>query len=150
MVIKIHESCCSIFNELCFSAALAFARQLIYYTTSSSLCQEVFLNFFQVFSLGSFGTLLSSCLPADFVCCSLTAPVVYHIILPLSRPFAKFFQVFSILFPIRAFRLSYLNLHFPVPIILFSKIPLQTPLIRAIILSVQLTGGYHEAFIRRR
>ena len=88
LVIKIHESCCSIFNELCFFAASPCGSQLIYYTTLSFVCQEVFQTFFKFFS--------SSRLPPTLRCRSLAAPIVYHILPRLSTPFCKFFQDFSI------------------------------------------------------
>ena len=88
LVIKIHESCCSIFNELCFFAASPCGSQLIYYTTLSFVCQEVFQTFFKFFS--------PSRLPPTLRCRSLAAPIVYHILPRLSTPFCKFFQDFSI------------------------------------------------------
>ena len=88
MVIKIHESCCSIFNELCFFAALPCGSQPIYYTTLSFVCQEVFQTFFKFFS--------PSRLSPTLRCRSLAAPIVYHILPRLSTPFCKFFQAFSI------------------------------------------------------
>ena len=86
LVIKIHESCCSIFNELCFSLlASRLAAYLLYHFVIP--LSRGFFNFFQVF-------LFPSCLPADFVCCSLTASLVYHIVARLSIPFWNFFRDF--------------------------------------------------------
>ena len=69
-------------------AALPCGSQLIYYTTLSFVCQEVFQTFFKFFS--------SSRLPPTLRCRSLAAPIVYHILPRLSTPFCKFFQDFSI------------------------------------------------------
>ena len=69
-------------------AALPRGSQLIYYTTLSFVCQEVFQTFFKFFS--------SSRLSPTSRCRSLAAPIVYHILPPLSTPFCKFFQDFSI------------------------------------------------------
>ena len=69
-------------------AALPCGSQLIYYTTLSFVCQEVFQTFFKFFS--------SSRLSPTSRCRSLAAPIVYHILPPLSTPFCKFFQDFSI------------------------------------------------------
>ena len=69
-------------------AALPCGSQLIYYTTLSFVCQEVFQTFFKFFS--------SSRLSPTLRCRSLAAPIVYHILPRLSTPFCKFFQDFSI------------------------------------------------------
>ena len=69
-------------------AASPCGSQLIYDTTLSFVCQEVFQTFFQVFS--------SSRLSPTSRCRSLAAPIVYHILPRLSTPFCKFFQDFSI------------------------------------------------------
>ena len=69
-------------------AALPCGSQLIYYTTLSFVCQEVFQTFFKFFS--------SSRLSPTLRCRSLAASIVYHILPRLSTPFCKFFQDFSI------------------------------------------------------
>ena len=69
-------------------AALPCGSQLIYYTTLSFVCQEVFQTFFKFFS--------SSRLSPTLRCRSLAAPIVYHILPRLSTPFCKFFRDFSI------------------------------------------------------
>ena len=69
-------------------AALPCGSQLIYYTTLSFVCQEVFQTFLKFFS--------SSRLSPTSRCRSLAAPIVYHILPRLSTPFCKFFQDFSI------------------------------------------------------
>ena len=46
-------------------AASPRGSQLVYYTTLSFVCQEVFQTFFKFFSLGSFGTLLFPSLRFD-------------------------------------------------------------------------------------
>ena len=69
-------------------AALPCGSQLIYYTTLSFVCQEVFQTFFKFFS--------PSRLPPTLRCRSLAAPIVYHILPRLSTPFCKFFRDFSI------------------------------------------------------
>ena len=69
-------------------AALPCGSQLIYYTTLSFVCQEVFQTFFKFFS--------SSRLSPTLRCRSLAAPIVYHILPRLSTLFCKFFQDFSI------------------------------------------------------
>ena len=69
-------------------AALPCGSQLIYYTTLSFVCQEVFQTFFKFFS--------PSRLSPTLRCRSLAAPIVYHILPRLSTPFCKFFQDFSI------------------------------------------------------
>ena len=69
-------------------AALPCGSQLIYYTTLSFVCQEVFQTFFKFFS--------PSRLSPTSWCRSLAAPIVYHILPRLSTPFCKFFQDFSI------------------------------------------------------
>ena len=69
-------------------AALPCGSQLIYYTTLSFVCQEVFQTFFKFFS--------SSRLSPTLRCRSLAAPIVYHILPRLSTPFCKFFRDISI------------------------------------------------------
>ena len=69
-------------------AALPCGSQLVYYTTLSFVCQEVFQTFFKFFS--------PSRLSPTLRCRSLAAPIVYHILPRLSTPFCKFFQDFSI------------------------------------------------------
>ena len=107
LVVQFSMSCA--FRYPCFRSAAYLLYHFVFPLSRG------FLNFFQVFSLGSFGTLLSSCLPADFVCCSLTAPVVYHIIPPLSIPFQKFFQVFHFFFLVRlpSLPFTWFYPHFP-------------------------------------
>ena len=88
LVIKIHESCCSIFNELCFSLHCLAARSLFIIP----LCRSFVKRFFKLFS--SFFS--SSRLSPTLRCRSLAAPIVYHILPRLSTPFCKFFRDFSI------------------------------------------------------
>ena len=87
LVIKIHESCCSIFNELCFSLHYLAARSLFIIP----LCRSFVKRFFKLFQVFS-----SSRLSPTSRCRSLAAPIVYHILPRLSTPFCKFFQDFSI------------------------------------------------------
>ena len=100
MVIKIHESCCSIFNELCFSLHHLAARSLFIIP----LCLLLVKRFFKLFS--SFfapflRNLAFSLASLRLVHCSLAAPLVYHILRPLSSAFSKFFPDFWDFFPIR-------------------------------------------------
>ena len=88
LVIKIHESCCSIFNELCFSLHCLAARSLFIIPLCRSFVKRFFQTFFKFFS--------SSRLSPTLQCRSLAAPIVYHILPRLSTPFCKFFQDFSI------------------------------------------------------
>ena len=88
LVIKIHESCCSIFNELCFSLHCLAARSLFIIPLCRSFVKRFFKLFFKFFS--------SSRLSPTLRCRSLAAPIVYHILPRLSTPFCKFFQDFSI------------------------------------------------------
>ena len=94
LVIKIHESCCSIFNELCFFAASPRGSQLIYYTTLSFACQEVF-KLFSSFFRSVPSEPCFSLASLRLVRCSLAAPIVYHILRPLSSGFSKFFRIFG-------------------------------------------------------
>mgnify|MGYP007002666515 CR=1 FL=1 len=79
-----------------FFAALPRGSQLVYYTTLSFVCQEVFQTFFKFFSLGSFGTLFFSLASLRLVGRSLAAPIVYHIRLRLSSGFQRFFGIFGV------------------------------------------------------
>ena len=88
LVIKIHESCCSIFNELCFSLHYLAARSLFIIPLCRSFVKRFFKLFFKFFS--------PSRLSPTLRCRSLAAPIVYHILPHLSTPFCKFFQDFSI------------------------------------------------------
>ena len=119
MVIKIHESCCSIFNELCFSLHRLAARSLFIIP----LCLLLVKRFFKLFSsffarfLRNLAFPLASLRLAGY---SLAAPIVYHILRPLSSGFSKFFPDFSNFFPIR------------VPVFLpFFSFPSVTPIIAA-------------------
>lgn len=100
MVIKIHESCCSIFNELCFSLHHLAARSLFIIP----LCLLLVKRFFKLFS-SFFRSVPSepcfSLASLRLVRCSLAAPIVYHILRPLSSGFSKFFPDFWDFFPIR-------------------------------------------------
>ena len=95
MVIKIHESCCSIFNELCFSLHHLAARSLFIIPLCLSLVKrffELFSSFFAPF----LRNLAFSLASLRLVRCSLAAPIVYHILRPLSSGFSKFFWIFGI------------------------------------------------------
>ena len=72
------------FSRTIFAFVACFMR-LIYYITSSSVCQEVFQKFFKFFS-NRFDS-LSPSLDATLI--------LYHIFGRLSRGFWKFFEVFS-------------------------------------------------------
>ena len=88
LVIKIHESCCSIFNELCFLLHRLAAHSLFIIPLCRSFVKRFFKLFLKFFS--------SSRLSPTSRCRSLAAPIVYHILPRLSTPFCKFFQDFSI------------------------------------------------------
>ena len=70
--------------------------QLNYYTTFSSVCQDLFQNFFAVFFAPASGSHRRSVLSGSVIRCSLTALIVYHTRPALSTPFSKFFQVFCL------------------------------------------------------
>ena len=95
LVIKIHESCCSIFNELCFSLHHLAARSLFIIPLCLSLVKR-FSNFFQVFFRSVPSEPCFSLASLRLVRCSLAAPIVYHILRPLSSGFSKFFRIFGI------------------------------------------------------
>ena len=100
MVIKIHESCCSIFNELCFSLHRLAARSLFIIP----LCLSFVKRFFKLFSSFFARFLRNLAFPLAslrLAGCSLAAPIVYHILRPLSSGFSKFFPDFWDFFPIR-------------------------------------------------
>ena len=95
MVIKIHESCCSIFNELCFSLHRLAARSLFIIP----LCPLLVKRFFKLFSSFFARFLRNLAFPLAslrLVRCSLAAPIVYHILPRLSSGFSKFFRIFQI------------------------------------------------------
>ena len=91
LVIKIHESCCSIFNELCFFCciALRLTAYLLYHFVVR--LSRGFSNFFQVFFvLSAFADLA-----VPLSCSSDSIPHSS----PLVNPFLQVFSVFSI-FPV--------------------------------------------------
>ena len=95
MVIKIHESCCSIFNELCFSLHHLAAHSLFIIPLCLSLVKR-FFKLFQVFFAPFLRDLAFSLASLRLVRYSLAAPIVYHILRPLSSGFSKFFRIFGI------------------------------------------------------
>ena len=70
--------------------------QLSYYTTFSSVCQDLFQNFFAVFFAPASRSHRRSVPSGSVIRCSLTALIVYHTRPALSTPFSKFFQVFCL------------------------------------------------------
>ena len=93
LVIKIHESCCSIFNELCFSLHRLAARSLFIIP----LCLSFVKRFFKLFSSFFARFLRNLAFPLAslrLAGCSLAAPIVYHILPRLSSGFSKFFPDF--------------------------------------------------------
>ena len=71
-------------------------RQLNYYTTSSSVCQDLFQNFFAVFFAPASRSHRGSVLSGSVIRYSLTALIVYHTHPTLSTPFSKIFQFFCL------------------------------------------------------
>ena len=94
LVIKIHESCCSIFNELCFLPNLA-ADSLVIIPLSHPFVKTFFKTFLRFFRSGSRSH--RGYVPSGSVIrCSLTALIVYHTRPALSTPFSKICQVFCL------------------------------------------------------
>ena len=87
LVIKIHESCCSIFNELCFSLHRLAARSLFIIP----LCRSFVKRFFKLFS--SFFVLSAF---ADFAvplsCSSDSIPHSSPLVNPFLQVFSGFFD----------------------------------------------------------
>ena len=86
LVIKIHESCCSIFNELCFSLHCLAARSLFIIP----LCRSFVKRFFKLFS--SFFRPLGFRRPCGAALLQLRQ---YTTFFPACQPlFASFFGIF--------------------------------------------------------
>ena len=89
LVIKIHESCCSIFNELCFSLHCLAARSLFIIP----LCRSFVKGFFKLFS--SFFVLPAFAdLAVPLSCSSDSIPHSSPLVNPFLQVFSGFF-VFS-------------------------------------------------------
>ena len=95
MVIKIHESCCSIFNELCFSLHRLAARSLFIIPLYLLLVKR-FFKLFSSFFARFLRNLAFSLASLRLAGCSLASPIVYHILRPLSSGFSKFFRDFYV------------------------------------------------------
>ena len=91
LVIKIHESCCSIFNELCFSLHCLAARSLFIIP----LCLSLVKRFFKLFSSFFRSVPSEPCFSPRFAStCGLLSCSSDSI--PHSTPLVKwFFKVFS-------------------------------------------------------
>lgn len=92
LVIKIHESCCSIFNELCFSLHCLAARSLFIIP----LCRSFVKRFFKLFSK-FFSNHLGSFKRSDFLFESFY--IISHclsFVKRFSKLFSKFFVTFSL------------------------------------------------------
>ena len=92
LVIKIHESCCSIFNELCFSLHHLAARSLFIIPLCLLLVKRFFKLFFKVFSNHLDSLSRSDFLFESFYIISLSLEFVKRFL----KLFSKFFVTFSL------------------------------------------------------
>ena len=87
LVIKIHESCCSIFNELCFSLHCLAARSLFIIPLCRSFVKRFFKLFSSFFVLSAFADLA-----VPLSCSSDSIPHSSPLVNPLLQVFSGFFD----------------------------------------------------------